>query len=59
MREMSGKKTLINNAVYTVNHSVVMNTITNVNKVIFLKKDKNIYTILKATCMFKQFRLII
>ena len=55
MREMSGKKTLINNAVYTVNHSVVMNTITNVNKVIFLKKGKKIYryTILKATCMFK------
>ena len=44
MREMSGKKTLIHNAVYTVNHSVVMNTITNVNKVIFLKKGKKIYT---------------
>lgn len=61
MREMSGKKTLIHNAVYTVNHSVVMNTITNVNKVIFLKKGKKIYqyTILKATCMFKQFQSIL
>ena len=58
MREMSGKKTLIHNAVYTVNHSVAMKTITNVNKVIFLKKGKKIYTILKATCMFKQFRSI-
>ena len=59
MREMSGKKTLIHNAVYTVNHSVVMNTITNVNKVIFLTKDKKIHTILKATCMFKQFQSIL
>ena len=44
MREMSGKKTLIHNVVYTVNNSVVMKTITNVNKVIFLKKGKKIYT---------------
>ena len=32
MREKPGKKTLINNALYTVNHSVVMNTITNHGK---------------------------
>jgi len=48
MRGMSGKKTLINNALYTVNHSVVVNTITNVNKVIFLKKGKNGYMYVQA-----------